>query len=74
MTQMGLQQTKYDVTSIPSVGLHWEYEGVIAPKVTTINESVKNKFQTPNESVMMMCPIHVREAIVLETNKYADQK
>jgi hypothetical protein len=45
-----------------------------APKPSAVKEAFKNEFQTPIESLMMVCPIQLWEIIVFETNRYADQR
>jgi hypothetical protein len=71
-----------NVGGIPEVGLHWEYGGEIdesdipalATKTSTVKQDFLHKFRSPIDSFFMMCPICLWEVVVLETNRYADQK
>jgi hypothetical protein len=56
--------------------MHWEYGGDVeetdahrkAHLPSGVKEAFKNKFQTPIDSLMMICPIQLWEVIVVETN------
>jgi hypothetical protein len=62
--------------------MHWEYGGNVEetdankkpPTPSGVKQAFKNQVQTPIDSLVMICPIQLWEVIVVETNRYVDQR